>query len=364
MDREKVIVRTSMIGILLNVVLVFVKLAAGMLANSIAIILDAINNLSDALSSLITIVGTKLAGKKADNKHPYGYGRIEYLTGAIIAVLVLMAGFTSLKESIDKIIHPEKAEYQLVTFIIVGVAVIVKLLMGLYVKNVGKKVQSGALEASGTESLFDAVLSAGTIVAAVISILWNISLEAYFGAVIAIIIIKAGIEILMETLGSIIGTRAEQELVTDLKQRINAYEQVQGTYDVTLHNYGPNKLFGSVHVEVADELNAAQIHALTRKITMDIFVEKGILLTVGIYATNLQKPEAKEMHDQIQKVMDEYQEIIQFHGFYLDETDVSFDLVIDFGADIEKIRNEVIEKLQKIYPNYRYFVAVDTNFSD
>ena len=205
--REKTIVRTSIVGIVTNVLLVGFKAFVGLMSNSIAIILDAVNNLSDALSSVVTIIGAKLGAKQPDKKHPLGYGRIEYLSSMIVAALVLYAGITSLVESIKKIIHPEAADYSTVTLVIISVAIAVKLILGLYVKKQGKKVNSGALVASGSDALFDAILSASVLASAIVYLIWGISLEAYVGVIIAGFIVKAGVEMMIETLNDIIGKR-------------------------------------------------------------------------------------------------------------------------------------------------------------
>ncbi|MBP5618582.1 MAG: cation transporter, partial [Clostridia bacterium] len=212
-DREKGIVRTSIIGIVTNVFLAGFKAAIGLLSHSIAVTLDPVNNLSDALSSVVTILGAKLGGKQPDKKHPLGYGRIEYLSSMIVAALVLYAGITSLVESIKKIIHPEAADYSTVSLIIISVAIVVKLLLGLYVKKQGKQVNSGALTASGSDALFDAILSASVLASAIVFLIWGVSLEAYVGVVIAIFIIKAGLEMMVETLNDIIGKREDAETV-------------------------------------------------------------------------------------------------------------------------------------------------------
>ena len=196
-NREKAIVRTSIVGIVTNILLVAFKAFVGLVSNSIAVILDAVNNLSDALSSVVTIIGAKLGAKQPDKKHPLGYGRIEYLSSMIVAALVLYAGITSLVESAKKIIHPEAADYSTVSLIIISVAIAVKLVLGIYVKKQGRAVSSGALVASGSDALFDAILSASVLASAVIYLIWGISLEAYVGVVIAGFIIKAGIEMMI-----------------------------------------------------------------------------------------------------------------------------------------------------------------------
>ena len=202
-SREKTIIRTSIIGIIANVFLAAFKAVIGIMTHSIAIVLDAVNNISDAGSSLITIVGTKLAGKEPDKKHPFGYGRIEYLSAMIISVIVLYAGITSFVESVKQILHPETPEYNTISLIIVAVAVAVKVLLGRYVKSIGEKVNSDSLINSGEDATLDSVISASTLVAAGIFMIFHISLEAWLGAIISVVIIKSGVEMLRDTISKI-----------------------------------------------------------------------------------------------------------------------------------------------------------------
>ena len=366
MDRSKKIVRTSIIGIAVNMILVAFKMFVGLIANSIAIILDAINNLSDALSSVITIIGTKLAGKAPDKKHPYGHGRIEYITSVIIAFIVLAAGVTSFRESFVKIIHPDETNYSGVTLIIVGVAVVVKLLLGTYVKKVGREVSSESLIASGSDAFFDAILSLATFAAALVSMIWGVGLEGVLGIVISIFIIKAGIDILLEALNSIIGERADKELADKLIRRICSFDKVNGAYDLALHNYGPNNIIGSVHIEVPADMTAKEIHSLTRAISVDIYMNLGIVLTIGIYASADSDPESAALRSKAEELVKKQPDIIQIHGFYVDteKRSVVFDLVIDFKANASAVRDEVISELSASFPNYTFSVVLDSDYSN
>ena len=367
MERNKTIIKTSIQGIIVNVILVIFKAVVGVIVNSIAIILDAVNNLSDAISSIITIIGTKLAGKKPDKEHPYGHGRIEYFASLIIAIIVLAAGVTSGKESIEKIIHPVKADYTIASLIIIIVAVIVKFFLGRHVKNVGEKIDSQSLIASGTDAFMDAVLSFSTLVAAIISLIWGISLEGYLGFVISVIIVKSSFEIMKETLNSIIGARADSELTQKLREKVNAFEEVQGVYDITLHNYGPSQIMGSLHIQVDDNMTAKEIHKLTRKIQMQIYEELGTVLTIGIYAANNSDEKYVKIKNDLAKIIQEHKEILQMHGFYVDEENktISFDLIIDFKAESkENVKDEVVRQIKEKYPEYNYYVILDTDFSD
>ena len=366
MDRSKKIIKVSILGIVVNLILVAFKAIIGIIVNSIAIILDAVNNLSDALSSIITIIGTKLSEKRPDKKHPYGYGRIEYFSSVIIAVIVLLAGITSLKESVEKILHPEAADYSVISLVIIVVAVFVKFFFGRYVKRQGEKLNSGSLVASGTDAISDSVLSLSTFVAAIISIIWKISLEGYLGVIISIIILKSAIEILKDTINDILGVRADSETTKKLKEKISSYKEVIGVYDVTLHNYGPSKILATAHIQVDDDMTAKEIHRVSRRITIEVYQELGIILTIGIYASN-DKGEYGEIQKEIKQIISKYKNIIQIHGFYVDEeiNNISFDLIFNFDElEPEKIVTEISQKLKEKHPKYDFNIIIDTVFSD
>lgn len=366
MDRNKKIIKVSILGIIVNIILVVFKMIVGLIANSISIILDAVNNLSDALSSIITIIGTKLSEKRPNKKHPFGYGRIEYFSSIIIAIIVLFAGLTSFKESFDKILNPNKADYSVISLIIIIVAIFVKLFFGKYVKKQGETLNSGSLIASGTDAISDSVLSFSTLVAAVISLIWNISLEGYLGIIISLIIIKSAIEILKDTISDMIGIRTDSELTNKIKKAINKFDDVQGVYDLTVHNYGPNKIIASAHIQLDDNLTVKDIHRLTRRIEIDIYTRYGIILTLGIYASN-DKDEYKDIKLYINKVLKQYKNVIQIHGFYVDEeiNHISFDLIFNFDElNPEKCAEEIKLKIKEKYPKYDYSIILDADISD
>ena len=366
MDRNKVIIKTSILGIVFNVILVIFKIIVGVLANSIAIILDAVNNLTDALSSVITIVGTKLSNKAPDKKHPYGHGRVEYFTSVIISAIVLFAGITAGKESFLKIINPGETDYSVASIIIIAVAVVAKFVFGKYVKGVGKKVNSQSIVASGQDAFMDSILSFTTLVAAILNFIWNLQLEGYLGVIIAIVIIKSAIEMLKETVDSLLGARADSELTTKLKERINSFKEIQGVYDLTLHDYGPSKIIASVHIQVRNDMTAEEIHILTREIEYMVFNEFGIILTIGIYAAN-DKGEFGEIKKKLTSIIQEYKTVLQVHGFYVDKVkkNVYFDLIIDFDEkNKEQVLAEITSKMKKEYGEYNFNAILDTDFSD
>ena len=367
MERNKTIIKTSVYGIITNILLVTFKIIIGLLANSIAIILDAVNNLTDALSSTITIIGTFLSNKAPDKEHPYGHGRIEYFTAIIIGVIILIAGLLSLKESFINIIKPTYKNYTIYTLIIITIAIIVKLFLGNYFKKVGKNINSGSLIASGTDALFDSILSLGTLIVAIIYILFKINIEGIVGLIISIFIIKSSIELLKETTNELIGTRISSELAKKIKDRITSIEGVEGTYDLILHNYGPLYMLGAVHIEVKDTMTAQEIHKISKKIENMIFKEFGIIITIGIYASNTTDKTSKKIKEELERIITKHKEIIQLHGFYVNNQNktIDFDIIIDFGtANKHKIKKQIIKEINQIYPNYKIYVTIDNNYSD
>ena len=360
--REKAIVKTSIIGILTNVFLVGFKAVVGLLSNSIAIILDAVNNLSDALSSVITIIGAKLGAKQPDKKHPLGYGRIEYLSSMIVAAIVLYAGITSMVESVKAIISPEKAEYSAISLIIISVAIVVKLILGQYVKRQGKKHNSGALTASGSDALFDAILSASVLASAIIYLVWGVSLEAYVGVIISVFIIKAGVEMMIETVNDILGKRGEKEETDLIKKLICEEPAVRGAYDLLIFNFGPGKNYASVHIELPDTMTVDNVDELTRRIQAKIYIETGVVLTgIGVYSHNTSDNEAAKIRNAVQKTVLEHDWALQLHGFYADTENktIRFDVVIGFDIDRAEAVNILTKEVNAQFPEYSLQIIPD-----
>lgn len=368
MNREKVIVRTGIIGILANVFLAGFKAVIGFVSGSIAITLDAVNNLSDALSSVITIISTKLANRRPDKKHPFGHGRIEYLSAMIIAVIVLYAGITSLVESIKKIITPETLDYTPVALIIIGVAVVVKIVLGLYVRATGEKVNSDSLVASGKDALLDSVISASTLLAAAIFLIWGVSLEAWLGAMISLVIIKAGIDMLREGVSSILGERVESEVSHQIRETVRSFPEVLGVYDLILHNYGPEYMLGSVHIEVDESLNARQLDKLERNIAEKVYAETGVAMTgIGVYARMTDSAFSEQVFADLRDIIKDNPAVLQLHGFTVDEEEkqIRFDLVMDYNEkNREAIFQNIVVKISEKYPTYKIYPVLDADITD
>lgn len=365
-EREKIIVRTSIVGIVVNVLLAAFKAAVGLLSNSIAVVLDAVNNLSDALSSIITIIGAKLAGKKPDRKHPLGHGRVEYITALIVAAIVLYAGITSAVESIKKIIDPAEVSYSRVSLLIIAVAVIAKIVLGRYVKSKGEQVDSGALIASGTDALSDAALSFAVLATALLFTFTGVSLEAYVGVIISLFIMKAGYEMISDTVSDILGRRADVEMTAKVKEILIEEPGVLGAYDLFMHNYGPGREYASVHLELPDDMTVDEVDVLTRKVTEKVYRETGVILTgVGVYSHNADERSA-EVREEVRKIVMAHDWALQMHAFYLDEEakSIRFDVVMNFDiAHGEGVRI-LTEEIRAKYPDYDIFIIADIDISD
>ena len=367
-SREKTIVRTSIIGIIANVFLAAFKAVIGLMSHSIAIVLDAVNNISDAGSSLITIVGTKLAGKEPDKKHPFGYGRIEYLSAMLISMIVLYAGVTSFVESVKKIIHPELPDYSTLSLVIVAVAVVVKILLGRYVKNVGIKVNSDSLINSGEDATLDSVISASTLVAAGVFLLFHVSLEAWLGAGISVVIIKSGVEMLKGTISQILGEKNDPELAAGIKHTVNSFPDVQGAYDLVLNNYGPDTWNGSIHIAVPDTCSADHLDRLIRGIQSEVYKKHQVILTaIGVYSVNTRDKESLEIQRKVRDIVFSHPHIKQMHGFYYNREDstIRFDIVVSFNAkDRHALYDRIVAEVQEAFPDNSLQVVMDTDFSE
>ena len=365
LERNRTIIRTSLIGIAANLLLSLFKFIVGILSHSVAITMDAVNNFSDALSSFITIVGTKLAAKQPDKKHPWGHGRVEYLTAMVIAVIILYAGLVSLTTSAQKIIHPQTPDYTLAELFVIAVAIIVKVILGRYVKHVGETVQSEALSDSGQDALLDSVISASTLVAALVFIMTRISLEAYLGVAISVYIMKSGVDMLRQTLSELLGQRIDMDTVKDVKRLLMEIPDVHGVYDLIFHDYGPGRLNCSAHVEVEDTLSATDIDLIQRIATRQLFQEKGIILTaLSVYTINTRDENVMRIRKQVTELVMANEHALEVHGFYLKDQQIVFDVIIGFDAkDRLAVYQEICDRVGKAFPDYDFQIALDTDFS-
>ncbi len=366
-DRDKIIIRTSRIGIAANILLALIKINVGFISNSIAVVLDAVNNLSDALSSIITIIGAKFARRLPDKKHPLGHGRAEYLSALVVAAIVLYVGLNSLEESIKKILNPEMPDYSTTSLVIIFIAIFVKVFLGRYFKSQGKRVNSQALQDSGAEASFDAIVSASVLASALIYTLTGISLEAYVGAVISCFITKSGVEMLIETLDDIIGKRTDPELAKKIRGIMMAEPKVHGAYNLFVNNYGPDKNYASVILELPDTMTVDEADVLTKSIERKIYRETRVILAaVGVSSYNTHDSAAGHIRHEIRKLVMSHEWVLQIHGFHADvnNKEMRFNVVMSFNIDPKEGLKTIYQEVHEKYPDYKLMLSAGVDISD
>lgn len=366
-QRNRIIVRTGAVGIASNVALALAKGAIGFASHSLAIVLDAVNSLTDAVSSIVTIVGIKLASKPADSEHPMGYGRVEYLSALIVAAVVFATGIITFRDSVLKIMHPTLSTFDWLSVVVIVVSIVVKVWLGLYTRAKGRETRSDALDDSGVDALFDAVVTGATLVAIATTMIWGLSIDGWVSALISVVVAKSGWDMIRDITGEILGERIDPTLARQLTAEIESFPGVIGCHDLYLDSYGPNRMIGSVHLEVPSRMDAEHIDRLSRSITSQILKEHNIMLTCGIYGVAKDDPVWKGLYEDIQKVVAPMEGVISTHGLYVDENRhaASFDVVRDFSVtDPERFRENIEKAMDKMHPEYDFTVYLDVDYAE
>ncbi len=281
-DRHERIVGASIAGVVINLVFVGLKTLIGVLSGSVSVVVDAVNNGTDVLSALVTLAGVKLARRKPDKEHPHGHGRVEYIAAIGVGLIILAVGIGAALASVPKISRPEVANYSTLSIVVISATVIVKLVFGRYLRKVGKATRSRSLEGTGVDAMFDAALSFGTLVGAVVSMLFNVSIDGIIGVVIAAFIVKSAIEIISEAMGDLIGRRADERLVRRVRDVIRGVEGVKGVPKLVLHDYGPEDVSGAVKIEVNPKMTVKELTEITEEIERRVLEEMDVKLIVGV----------------------------------------------------------------------------------
>ena len=364
-ERTGIINRTSILGIVVNVLIAGVKIAAGLLASSIAIVSEGVNNAADALTSVLTMVGTRLAGRHPDAKHPFGYGRIEYLTGLVVAVVIIVSGVQMLIESVKLIFRPEELSISYVSLAIVAVSAVVKFFLGLYTIARGRVVQSDALVGVGLECRGDSYISIITIGVAIVFLLTGVSLDAYAGVVMSAIILKAGVEVLLKIVSELIGRPGEKELATKIYQLVRATPGVVGAADMMLHNYGPNAWSGSVNVEIDHAKSVGEVYAMLHELQLGIMHEEHVTMVFGVYAVDDDHVETRRIRRTILEYVKAHEHVKSFHAVYLEPgtNRLYCDLVVDYElADWGVLRADFLDYMKAKVPGRDVVLTVETEF--
>lgn len=281
-DRHERIVGASVAGVVINLVLVTLKTLMGVMSGSVSVLTDAVNNLTDVLSAVVTLLGVKLARRKPDREHPHGHGRVEYLAAIVVGMVILTVGVGAALVSAPKISRPEVASYSVLSIVVIFTTVIVKLVFGRHLRKVGKATRSKSLEGTGMDAMFDAALSFGTLVGAVVSMVFGVSIDGIIGVVIAAFIVKSAIEIISEGLGDLIGRRADERLVRKVREVIRSVEGVRGVPKLVLHDYGPEDVSGAAKIEVSESLTMKELRKMTTEIEEKVLEEVDVKLMVGV----------------------------------------------------------------------------------
>lgn len=364
--RENLIVRAGVIGIITNLILALVKVVIGSLTASIAIISDATNNLSDAASSVITIIGSKLAAKDPDEKHPYGYGRIEYITALVISIIIIVVGLEFLKTSFLAILHPSTVTFTWTTIAIMLITILAKVWLSNYNKSIGKRANSPALVAAGTEALGDAAVTSLTVIAAILALLTGLHVDGYVGILVSAFILYSGLRLVMDTFNDIIGKRGDEELANEIYQEIEQSELIKGAYDLILHNYGPNRHLGSVNVEIEDFHSIREASELLMPLQVRISEKFGVFLVFGFYSVNTSDEFVIHARTKIAGILKVYPEVMNMHAFFIDRERkfIKFDIIVSFQLkDARKLKDEIIREIEKLYPGFQVLLNMDHRYS-
>lgn len=363
--RQKKITNTAILGIVVNLVIAAAKIGIGFLVSSLAIMSEGINNATDAGSSFLTLVGTKLSAKHPDEKHPFGYGRIEYLTGLVVGTLILYTGFSLLRESFDAILHPEEMSVTITAIVIVAVTAVVKLFLGNYTIKIGKNTESDALTAVGEECRGDSLFSVVTIFSSVLFLVTGKSIDAFAGLLFALLIMKSGFEALKNTTSDLIGVSGEEELAATLYKEIRSTEGIISAADMMLHNYGPDHFSGSVNVEIDHNRKIGEIYEFLHALQLRLMHEYHVVMVFGIYAVDQDSPESREMRKYIGAYVKKQEHVKSFHALYLSkETNTIYvDFIVDYQlGDWDACRAEFEAYMKEKYPEQTLELTIETEF--
>ncbi len=374
-DVQNPVVRTSygvvagVVGIIANAILFALKLIVGILSGSVAVIADAINNMSDFMTSIITIIGFKFSSKPADKEHPYGHQRIEHVISLIIACIVMFIGFEAGRGAIDKIISASPTVFTLFSCIVLGVSILIKAFLAVLFHSLAKAIDSDALKAMSADSRNDAISTTVVLICAIIAMLWGVQLDGYLGVLVAVLVMVSAVKLVKETIDPLIGISPDKEFIDQIKNTVKSYEGVLDIHDLIVHNYGPNKTFASVHIEVDSKVDVMISHDLADNIERDFIKNKNLFLVCHLDPVDVNNTETKELKEQITSALSAFNPPIPIHDFRVvkghTHTNVIFDAVIPFGRhDLEeKVRKAVDVLLSKQSGNFYAVIEFEHDFN-
>jgi cation diffusion facilitator family transporter len=366
-NRTSLIYLASIVNIIFNLVFAGVKLFIGILVHSVAVTFDAINNLTDSLGSIVVIIGQRLANKLPTRNHPLGYGRIEYLSGIIVATMVLVVGIDYLIVSYGRILHPQSVKANTLQIAILVVTIFGKIILSRLNLVVGRATDSKALVASGTDALMDVLISSVTVLSVVIASIWHAEIDGIVGTIMALYFVYTGVKLVLDSASSIIGERPDKVLANELKEDILEFEHVMGAYDIVIHNYGPVTRYGTINLEFPDYAKAEDIHKIMIDANKILHGKYGINITFGLYSVNTYNEEVLKLRNAVDEIVETVPYAQSIHAFHLDQLskEVRFDVVVSFGIkDYDEFRRGLNEKLETRIPGYIFEYKIDLEYSD
>lgn len=351
-NTEDALVRTryglmaSVVGICCNILLFIAKLSIGILLSSISVMADAFNNLSDAASSIIGFIGVKMAGKPADEDHPFGHGRVEYIAAFIVAFLVIQVGFSLFKTSVGKIIHPEEMTFKAISLVVLGLSVGVKLWMGIFNKTLGSRIHSSVMLATAADSLGDVATTAAAIFSVLVYGIWGLNIDGIVGLIVSLVVMWAGVNIAKDTLSPLIGEPIDPQLYRDITEFVESYDGIIGSHDLIVHNYGPSRSMASIHAEVPNDVSVEVSHETIDQVEREALKKFGIFLVIHMDPIETKNATILAFGTMVGEVLNEVDEKLSFHDFRMVEGEKQINLIFDLvmPREYDKKKREVLKE--------------------
>ena len=363
----------SIVGIICNLILSIVKIAVGVISGSVSVMADGFNNLSDMASSVITMVGIKLANRPADKEHPFGHGRMEYLSALIVAFMVMLVGVQFIKSSLDRIMNPLPITFELIPFILLLLSLLIKLWLSRFNKYVGEKINSSALKAASVDALGDVFTSSCVLISFVAAKFTTLPIDGYVGLIVSVAILYAGYSLVKDTISPLIGEAPDEELVKAIKQGVLSYDNIIGVHDLIIHNYGVGKCMASIHAEIPSNIDLITIHDIIDTAEREISEKLNIYLVIHMDPMCIHDEKVKDVKRDVQKTLMKFNCIKSMHDFRITEGENKINIIFDIEVDAhnhdintndkeEKLKNHITEEIRKLNPLYDCVITVDKFF--
>lgn len=369
--RKQIGYLSGIVGVFINLILFLMKFIVGLTASSVAILADAFNNLSDAASSLITIIGFKLSSKPPDKEHPYGHGRIEYISALMIAFLVMLVGFQFIKTSVDRILNPSPIHFEWIPFILLFASIFLKLWLSLFNKHLGKKINSSSLLAAATDALGDVFTSSVVLISFFCSTFTSFPIDGYVGCIVAFIVLYAGFNLIRETVSPLIGTAPDPEMVNEITEGLLAYDYITGVHDLIVHNYGPSRTMASIHAEIPADISIMKIHEVIDRAERELSEKLQLHLVIHMDPVCIMTEEMIKLKNEVCKIIKYNPLILSMHDFRVigecEHQTLIFDIVVN-APDLEKIMSEdkliamLNDAIKEINPSCTCIINIDKEY--